>query len=167
MKIRITVKFMILVLTAAAAVSSAAFGQEKTGPEGRDSAPFVGSWSVEVVFVPDTLDFTFTESGQYTVTEPSGDIDRFDYTLERERGRIRMQLDEDTYMEWRYSFSGFDEFHLYLIEDDNELIEMLLSGFEDPDDFNSLTEELLSEVRDSVRATVLSHPVLRGVRITD
>lgn len=140
-------------------VSPAAFGQ--TGD------PFLGSWEVQIVFGPEPLDFTFSESGHYTVTDSSGDIDRLSYTLRPGRNRMRMQMDEDTFMEWRYSFSGTGEFDLYLTGEDNELMEMLLSGFEDTEDFNDLTDELLSEIRSAVRETVLDHPVIRGRRIED
>jgi hypothetical protein len=152
-----------LVLTASSL--SAQAGDPAGSRNGGD--PFLGSWTVEIVFGPEPLEFTFSESGHYTVTEPSGETDRLSYTLRPDRNRMRMQMDEDTFMEWRYSFVGENRFHLYLTGEDNELMEMLLSGFDDPGDFNDLTRELLGKIRASVRETVLAHPVIRGIRTAD
>mgnify|MGYP006290184029 FL=1 len=154
----------VLALAAFTAVSSPLCGQAGDAG-GRD--PLLGSWKVEIVFGPEPLDFTFSESGHYTVTEADGGVDRLSYTLEPSRNRMRMQMDEEASMVWKYSFSGNDEFNLYLTDEDNELMEMLLSGFEEAGDFNELTLELLSVIRGSVRETVLDFPVIRGIRTAD
>lgn len=155
---------VILAWAALFTASAAVYGQAGDAAEGD---PFLGSWTVEIVFGPEPLEFTFSDSGHYTVTEASGEVDRLRYTLRPDRNRMRMQMDEDTFMEWRYSFTGENEFHLYLTGDDNELMKMLLSGFDDAGEFNELTKELLGEIRASVRETVLGHPVIRGRRAAD
>ncbi|MFW5747722.1 MAG: hypothetical protein ACOCX6_02875, partial [bacterium] len=155
---------VILACTALFAASAAVYGQAGDEAE-RD--PFLGTWTVEIVFVPAPLEFSFSDSGHYTVTEASGEVDRLNYTLRPDRNRMRMQMDEDTFMEWRYSFTGENEFHLYPAGEDNELMKMLLSGFDDAGEFNELTKELLGEIRASVRETILGHPTIRGRRTAD
>jgi hypothetical protein len=134
------------------------------------SNPLLGVWEMNMVFVPESVEFEFRSNGIYMVTSGMGEVSEYDYYLAGDSSTVTMQMDEESVMDWKYEFPGGDRsvLRLYLIEEGNEwFFDEFINGMMNLQDvyINDITENFYENIREAITDVFVEEPFLEGRRI--
>lgn len=135
-------------------VPAAAFG----------SNPFLGRWGVESFGQAADMIFEFTSDTEMLIASGEDTSPVQSYSVDFAAARLVIPTSDGADLELRYVFQGSDTFVLYMTEVLlDQMVEAFVASF--PRDVNPLTNEVIAELRVSIRRVFEENPFMRGTRL--
>jgi len=123
--------------------------------------PFLGSWEVQTIGVPQILIFEFINDTEMIV-HSGQDTNTMNYFFDNYEQIITLYFDQNQVMTFEYEFTG-DIFDLYIQDwESSPFANQMVSSFDKMRGINNITDNFVDEMVDFMKNIFYEIPLMRG-----
>jgi hypothetical protein len=126
--------------------------------------PFLGRWAIQSFGQSGDLVFQFTSDTEMLIASGEETTPAQGYVIDQSSQRLTLPMSDGNTIVLRYVWEGTDSFVLFMT---GKVLEDMVAAFTAslPQDANPLTNQIIEDLRGSVRDVFVRNPFMRGTRI--